>query len=158
MTAPSALTQPFLSWAPNPVATLASPATLSTNQLTAVAKVSSTSSTSLAGTWSYAPAAGASLPVGTNQIVGTFVPDDLNTYSVATITNRVIVTDPDTDGDGFTDGEEIAAGTSASSASSFPTNGVTGRVFAWGLVDQRRGYSDSSLLAKRGGSGGRVSE
>ncbi len=86
ITSQSVLTAPVLAWTPSPI-NLVAPAVLSANELTATASVS--------GSWSYLPAAGTSLSVGTNAVVGTFVPADLATYSIATITNRVVVSEPD---------------------------------------------------------------
>ena len=40
----------------------------------------------------YLPAAGTSLSNGTNEVVGTFVPTDLVTYAIGTITNQIVVT------------------------------------------------------------------
>ncbi|NCW27090.1 MAG: hypothetical protein EBV83_02140, partial [Verrucomicrobia bacterium] len=93
ITSPSVFTTPFLSWSPNPI-NLVAPAVLSTNELTASARSASTGPI-LPGTWTYSPAAGASLSVGTNAVVGTFVPADLGAYSISTITNQVIVSEPD---------------------------------------------------------------
>jgi hypothetical protein len=83
ITSQAVLMTPTLTWTPSPI-NLVAPAVLSANELTATASVS--------GSWSYLPAAGTSLAVGTNQVVGTFVPTDLAAYSVATITNSIIVT------------------------------------------------------------------
>ncbi|NBR72190.1 MAG: leucine-rich repeat domain-containing protein, partial [Proteobacteria bacterium] len=63
---------------------------LSTNELTATARSASTGPI-LPGTWTYSPAAGSSLSVGTNAVVGTFVPTDLNSYSIGTVTNQIVV-------------------------------------------------------------------
>jgi len=90
ITSQSVLTTPFVSWLPNPITNLTVPATLSTNVLTATARSASTGPI-LPGNWTYSPAAGVSLSVGTNVIVGTFVPTDLENYAVATATNRVVV-------------------------------------------------------------------
>jgi hypothetical protein len=48
----------------------------------------------VSGSWSYLPAAGTSLSNGTNEVVGTFVPTDLVTYAIGTITNQIVVTEP----------------------------------------------------------------
>ncbi|NCZ97386.1 LamG domain-containing protein, partial [bacterium] len=89
LTPQSVLTPPYLSWTPRPI-NLVAPAVLSTNELTATARTVSTGPI-LPGTWSYSPSSGASLPVGTNTVVGTFVPTDLNSYSIGTITNQIVV-------------------------------------------------------------------
>jgi hypothetical protein len=93
ITSSSVFTTPFLSWSPNPI-NLVATAVLSTNELTATARSTSTGPI-VPGTWTYSPAAGAILSVGTNAVVGTFVPADLGTYSISTITNQVIVSEPD---------------------------------------------------------------
>jgi autotransporter-associated beta strand protein len=85
----SVLTAPVLAWTPSPI-NLVAPAVLSTNELTATATAPTGGPVS--GSWSYLPAAGTSLAVGTNQVVGAFVPTDLVTYAVGTITNQVVVT------------------------------------------------------------------
>jgi hypothetical protein len=82
ITSQAVLMTPTLTWTPSPI-NLVAPAVLSANELTATASVS--------GSWSYLPAAGTSLAVGTNQVVGTFVPTDLNSYSIGTITNQIVV-------------------------------------------------------------------
>ncbi|NBQ96617.1 MAG: LamG domain-containing protein, partial [Betaproteobacteria bacterium] len=84
----SALPTPILSWTPSPI-NLIAPAVLSTNELTASARASTGGP--VAGSWTYSPAAGASLSAGTNAVVGTFVPTDLNSYSIGTITNQIVV-------------------------------------------------------------------
>jgi alpha-tubulin suppressor-like RCC1 family protein len=88
ITSQSVLTEPILSWEPSPI-NLNAPAVLSTNELTASAEAPTGGS--VAGLWSYSPAAGTSLSVGTNVVVGTFVPTDLNSYSIGTITNQIVV-------------------------------------------------------------------
>ena len=85
--------KPTLTWTPSPI-NLVAPAVLSTSELTATAHLTLMEPTLLPGTWTYSPAAGASLSVGTNAVVGTFVPTDLVTYAVGTITNQVVVTAP----------------------------------------------------------------
>ncbi|NDA10983.1 MAG: hypothetical protein EBZ07_09130, partial [Verrucomicrobia bacterium] len=84
----SALSTPILSWTPSPI-NLNAPAVLSTNELTASAQAPTGGP--VAGSWTYSPAAGSSLSVGTNAVVGTFVPTDLNSYSIGTITNQIVV-------------------------------------------------------------------
>jgi hypothetical protein len=88
ITSQSVTPTPILSWTPSPI-NLNAPAVLSTNELTASAQAPTGGP--VAGSWSYLPAAGTSLAVGTNQVVGTFVPADLNSYSIGTITNQIVV-------------------------------------------------------------------
>ena len=92
ITSQSVLTAPVLAWTPSPI-NLVAPAVLSTSELTATAGLTLMGPI-LPGIWSYSPAAGASLSVGTNTVVGTFVPTDLVTYAVGTITNQIVVTEP----------------------------------------------------------------
>ncbi|NBR47217.1 MAG: hypothetical protein EBT68_08975, partial [Verrucomicrobia bacterium] len=89
LTAQSTLSSPILAWLPNPVASLTSPATLSNSLLTANAKTAA--GATIPGSWTYNPSAGSSLSIGTNAVVGTFVPTDLNAYSIGTITNQIVV-------------------------------------------------------------------
>jgi hypothetical protein len=91
ITSQSVLTEPILTWTPSPI-NLVAPAVLSTNELTATAQTPTGGPVS--GSWSYLPAAGTSLSNGTNEVVGTFVPTDLVTYAVGTITNQIVVTEP----------------------------------------------------------------
>lgn len=88
ITSQAVLTEPILTWTPSPI-NLVAPAVLSTIELTASAEAPTGGS--VAGLWSYSPAAGTSLSVGTNVVVGTFVPTDLNSYSIGTITNQIVV-------------------------------------------------------------------
>jgi alpha-tubulin suppressor-like RCC1 family protein len=91
ITSQSVLTEPILTWTPSPI-NLVAPAVLSTIELTATATAPTGGPVS--GSWSYLPAAGTSLSNGTNEVVGTFVPTDLVTYAIGTITNQIVVTDP----------------------------------------------------------------
>ncbi|MCX6947609.1 MAG: LamG domain-containing protein, partial [Verrucomicrobia bacterium] len=92
ITSQAVLMTPTLTWTPSPI-NLVAPAVLSTSELTATAGLTLMGPI-LPGIWSYSPAAGASLSVGTNTVVGTFVPTDLVTYAVGTITNQIVVTEP----------------------------------------------------------------
>jgi hypothetical protein len=91
ITSQSVLTEPILTWTPSPI-NLVAPAVLSTIELTATATAPTGGPVS--GSWSYLPAAGTSLSNGTNEVVGTFVPTDLVTYAIGTITNQIVVTEP----------------------------------------------------------------
>jgi len=88
ITSQSVTPTPILSWTPSPI-NLNAPAVLSTNELTASAQAPTGGP--VAGLWSYSPDAGTSLAVGTNAVVGTFVPTDLNSYSIGAITNQIVV-------------------------------------------------------------------
>ena len=88
ITSQSVMPTPILSWTPSPI-NLNAPAVLSTNELTASAQAPTGGP--VAGLWSYSPAADTSLSVGTNAVVGTFVPTDLNSYSIGAITNQIVV-------------------------------------------------------------------
>jgi len=57
---------------------------LSSTQLNAV-------NPAVPGTISYSPGEGTVLPVGTNNVVATFTPDDPATYTASTLTNQVVV-------------------------------------------------------------------
>jgi sugar lactone lactonase YvrE len=75
---------PTLTWTPSPTAGLTYPAPLTPTQLNATSSVE--------GTFSYNPANGSVLPVGTNTLVATFTPSNTNNYSSGgTITNTVVV-------------------------------------------------------------------
>ena len=91
ITSQAVLTEPILTWTPSPI-NLVPPAVLSTIELTATATAPTGGPVS--GSWSYLPAAGTSLSNGTNEVVGTFVPTDLVTYAIGTITNQIVVTEP----------------------------------------------------------------
>ncbi|NBQ56436.1 MAG: hypothetical protein EBU36_07350, partial [Verrucomicrobia bacterium] len=90
ITSQSVLTAPVLAWTPSPI-NLVAPAVLSAIELTATATAPTVGPVS--GSWSYLPAAGTSLSNGTNEVVGTFVPTDLVTYAIGTITNQIVVTE-----------------------------------------------------------------
>ena len=91
ITSQAVLMTPTLTWTPSPI-NLVAPVVLSTIELTATATAPTGGPVS--GSWSYLPAAGTSLSNGTNEVVGTFVPTDLFTYAIGTITNQIVVTEP----------------------------------------------------------------
>jgi hypothetical protein len=72
---------PIIGWPP--LEPLSYGAELGTNQLSATANVP--------GEFTYLPALGAILPVGTNLLVATFVPADTNDYILASATNSLLV-------------------------------------------------------------------